>query len=92
MQEYMSCFGGLSQVLSHIGHVMRLHCGTIVCGPSVSSQEAEEDQLALSSTASIQELGDDAPVTAVKGILAIHVRDLCKCRYDSWQHLLLSAA
>lgn len=46
VQEYMSCFGGLSPVLSSIGTVLRLHCGRIVCAPSGSGQESY-DQYAL---------------------------------------------
>ena len=42
----MSCFGGLSPVLSSIGTVLRLHCGRIVCAPSGSGQESY-DQYAL---------------------------------------------
>lgn len=67
----MSCFGGLSQVLSNIGQVLRLHCGTIVCAPGGSAQEAAE-QLPLAGHGSVQEAGDDsvAAVAAAKGTLS----------------------
>lgn len=51
----MSCFGGLSPVLSHIGSVLRLHCGRIVCAPSGSGQESY-DQYAVGPG-----LGQDDP-------------------------------
>jgi hypothetical protein len=70
----MSCFGGLSQVLSNIGQVLRLHCGTIVCAPGGSGQETAE-QLPLAGRGSAQEAGDDcvaaaAAAAAVKGTLS----------------------
>ncbi len=71
----MSCFGGLSQVLSNIGHILRLHCGTIVCAPGVSGQDSagvsgqdSAEQLTLPGSASVQELGDEAAAAvAAKG-------------------------
>ena len=70
----MSCFGGLSQVLSNIGQVFRLHCGTIVCAPGGSGQETAE-QLPLAGRGSAQEAGDDssaaaAAAAAAKGMLS----------------------
>ena len=68
----MSCFGGLSQVLSNIGQVLRLHCGTIVCAPGGSGQETAE-QLPLAGRGSAQEAGDDsvaAAAAAAKGTLS----------------------
>jgi len=70
----MSCFGGLSQVLSNIGQVFRLPCGTIVCAPGGSGQETAE-QLPLAGRGSAQEAGDDssaaaAAAAAAKGMLS----------------------
>ena len=68
----MSCFGGLSQVLSNIGQVLRLHCGTIVCAPGGSGQEAAE-QLPLAGRGTAQEAGDDSSAAAAavaKGTLS----------------------
>jgi hypothetical protein len=68
----MSCFGGLSQVLSNIGQVLRLHCGTIVCAPGGSGQETAE-QLPLAGRGSAQEAGDAsvaAAAAAAKGTLS----------------------
>ena len=70
LQEYMSCFGGLSQVLTNIAQVLRLHCGTIVCAPGLSGQDSA-DQLALSSTASSQDLGaQDQPAAGAAAAAA----------------------
>jgi len=65
----MSCFGGLSQVLSNIGQVLRLHCGTIVCAPGGSGQEAAE-QLPLAGRGSAQEAGDDSSAAAAAAATA----------------------
>lgn len=70
----MSCFGGLSPVLSNIGHVLRLHCGAIVCAPGVSGQEAA-DQL----TANFQELGDETAGAPAKGMVAAAASLVCCC-------------
>ena len=69
----MSCFGGLSPVLSNIGHVLKLHCGTIVCAPGVSGQEGL-DPTALAGSASVQDLAIDAALGNPKG-MQMFVRD-----------------
>ena len=63
----MSCFGGLSPVLSNIGHVLKLHCGTIVCAPGVSGQEGL-DPTALSGSTNVQDLAIDAALGNPKGM------------------------
>lgn len=70
LQEYMSCFGGLSPVLSSIGAVLRLHCGRIVCAPNGSGQESY-DQYALGPGLDPNGAdGDqDGPIEGSEGIL-----------------------
>ncbi|KAL0044010.1 hypothetical protein WJX82_001910 [Trebouxia sp. C0006] len=81
LTEYMSCFGGLSQVLSNIGQVLRLHCGTIVCAPGGSGQEAAE-QLPLAGRGSAQEAGDDSSAAAAAAATAA-----AAAKGDDGQHL-----
>lgn len=66
LQEYMSCFGGLSPVLSNIGHVLRLHCGTIVCAPGGSSQDGV-DPSTLPGSGSMQDVTADPCLAPWKG-------------------------
>ncbi len=78
----MSCFGGLSQVLSNIGQVLRLHCGTIVCAPGGGSGQEAAEQLPLAGRGSAQEAGDDsvaaaAAVAAAKGTLRLACWMVC---------------
>ena len=68
----MSCFGGLSPVLSNIGHVLRLHCGTIVCAPGVSGQDVV-DQSLLAGNASMQDTSVDPSLAPLKGGLLLFV-------------------
>ena len=70
VQEYMSCFGGLSLVLSNIGHVLRLHCGTIVCAPGVSGQDVV-DQSPLAGNASVPDTSVDPSLAPLKGRLLL---------------------
>ena len=69
VQEYMSCFGGLSPVLSNIGHALRLHCGTIVCAPSVSVSDGA-DHLDLPGSNSREDLADEIGSAQLKGRLS----------------------
>lgn len=78
VQEYMSCFGGLSPVLSNIGHVLRLHCGTIVCAPGVSGYDVV-DQAPLVGTASMQDTVVDPSIAPLKGDFLLLVKVLCGC-------------
>lgn len=81
----MSCFGGLSQVLSNIGQVLRLHCGTIVCAPGSSGQEAAE-QLPLAGRGSAQEAGDDSSAAATAATAA---KGTLSCLLACWLCLML---
>ena len=53
-------------MLSNIGHVLRLHCGTIVCAPGVSAQEVV-DQSPLSGNVSMQDTSVDPSLAPLKG-------------------------
>ena len=76
VQEHMSCFGGLSPVLSNIGHALRLHCGTIVCAPSVAQDGV--DHLDLPGSTSREDLADDIGSAQLKGR-----RSCCKAAISS---------
>ena len=77
----MSCFGGLSPVLSNISHVLRLHCGSIVCAPGFPAQEGP-DQAILSSSASAQDLTQGAATGPLKGVSSLLGASLALMRCD----------
>lgn len=72
VQEYMSCFGGLSPVLSNIGHVLRLHCGIIVCAPGMAGYDVV-DQPPLVGTAGMQDMVVDPSIAPLKGDFLLQI-------------------
>ena len=54
-------------MLSNIGHVLRLHCGTIVCAPGVSGQDVVDQ----SSLPGMQDTGVDPSLAPLKGGLLL---------------------
>ena len=97
----MSCFGGLSPVLSNIGQVLRLHCGSIVCAPGVSGQDVV-DQLPLAGNVGVQNTSVDPSLAPLKGGLllfglfscstvCLHCSSVANPRCSCWKQVCFGA-